>query len=484
LLERSGIGHPDLLKEIGVAVRAQAPNLGQRVLEQRGIALQVILKNKTNFIRNAPSFFATAGYDLVCQFKSAQGISRPDIQGLFVPMALDTSSREMKLARHPGILFMAYPIRPTTYSSVHSSGPAPEDPPVIDARFLESAADRAAAAPVLEIARAVLGQGPVGGLIAGEEFPGPSVSGPEATVDYSIMTGTGIYHAVGSAAMGPSDDDVVDARLRVRGVSGLRIADASVLPTQVSGNTAAPAMAVGWHAADLILDGELRLRFGWADQAVEDAVEDAVEVGLRVEGLRGAVGRDRGGEAGVLSRGQQFGEFRVLGGRGAVRAGGRGGGGLQFGADHVQDEAVDEGDRFQAVPDGQPRGLEGAEGELQERQAGGGDRLQVGYGVDQPRMTEQQVTLAAGDRVRVGAPVAARLGQVEFATDGLDHVEDEGLLVRHVVVQGHHAGSEFRRHLAEGHAVQAPLVADRDRGGDDLLAAVPRPGPALALAFG
>ena len=73
------------------------------------------------------------------------------------------------------------------------------------------------------------------------------------TVGYSLATGTGIYHAVGSAAMGPDDDDVVDARLRVRGVDGLRIADASVLPVQVSGNTAAPAMLVGYRAADLLL---------------------------------------------------------------------------------------------------------------------------------------------------------------------------------------------------------------------------------------
>jgi choline dehydrogenase len=72
------------------------------------------------------------------------------------------------------------------------------------------------------------------------------VSGP-------VATGTGIYHAVGSAAMGPGDDDVVDPRLRVRGVDGLRVADASVLPVQVSGNTGAPAMLVGYRAADLIL---------------------------------------------------------------------------------------------------------------------------------------------------------------------------------------------------------------------------------------
>jgi choline dehydrogenase len=106
---------------------------------------------------------------------------------------------------------------------------------------------------VLEIARAVLAQDPLKSLIQAEEFPGPSVATRQDTVEYSRRTGTGIYHAVGSAAMGPDDDDVVDASLRVRGVTGLRIADASVLPVQVSGNTAAPAMLVGYRAADLVL---------------------------------------------------------------------------------------------------------------------------------------------------------------------------------------------------------------------------------------
>jgi len=168
-------------------------------------------------------------------------------------MALDTASKDMKLARHAGILFMAYPIRPRTRGSVHASGPGPDDAPVIDARFLEAEADRAAAAPLLAIARDVLATGPVAALIAGEEFPGPGVATAEQTVEYSRQTGTGLYHAVGSAAMGP-DDDVVDARLRVRGTEGLRIADASVLPVQVAGNTAAPAMLVGYRAADLCLD--------------------------------------------------------------------------------------------------------------------------------------------------------------------------------------------------------------------------------------
>jgi choline dehydrogenase-like flavoprotein len=270
LLERSGIGDPGLLRKHGIDPVVESPNVGERVIEQRGVALQVTLKHAgaatrrlgtpagraveaLKWLATGEGLLSTGGYDLVCQFKSAPAARRPDIQGLFVPMALDTASKDMKLARHPGILFMAYPIRPETTSSVHISGGAPQDPPVISARFLETDGDRESVAPVLEIARAVLAREPVKSLIRAEEFPGPSVATRQDTVEYSHRTGTGIYHAVGSAAMGPNDDDVVDPRLRVRGIEGLRIADASVLPVQVSGNTAAPAMLVGYRAADLVL---------------------------------------------------------------------------------------------------------------------------------------------------------------------------------------------------------------------------------------
>jgi choline dehydrogenase len=271
LLERSGIGRPGPLRAAGVEPRIESPNVGQRVIEQRGIALQVTLRpdrvaasglstrrgqaaEALRYLRSGGGLLATAGYDLVCQFKSAPDQPRPDVQGLFAPMALDTASVHLKLARHPGILFMAYPIRPQTASSVHISGHDPADPPVIAPRFLATEADRAAAAPVLATAREILATSPVADLIAGEEFPGPAVATPEQAVRYSLAVGTGIYHAVGAAAMGVSADDVVDPQLRVRGAEGLRVADASVLPVQVSGNTGAPAMLVGYRAADLILD--------------------------------------------------------------------------------------------------------------------------------------------------------------------------------------------------------------------------------------
>lgn len=249
LLERSGIGRADIIRSLGVPLAAESPNVGERLLEHRGLALRVRLKRerpvsakaalaKTVSAKEGP---ATAGYDVLCQFKSSPALARPDVHGIFAP---DNS----------GIFFLGYPIRPGTRGSVHASGADPADPPVINARFLETESDRNAAAPVLDTARAVLGQGPAAELIASEDFPGAAVTGPERTVRYSRQSGGGLYHAVGSAAMGPATCDVTDSRLRVRGIAGLRIADASVLPAQVAGGTAAPAMAVGWRAADLILE--------------------------------------------------------------------------------------------------------------------------------------------------------------------------------------------------------------------------------------
>ncbi len=147
LLERSGIGDPELLRKHGIDLVVESPNVGERVIEQRGAALQVTLKHAgaatrrlgtpagrameaLKWLVTGEGLLSTGGYDLVCQFKSSPAATRPDVQGLFVPMALDTTSKDMKLARHPGILFMAYPIRPQTTSSVHISGGAPQDPPV------------------------------------------------------------------------------------------------------------------------------------------------------------------------------------------------------------------------------------------------------------------------------------------------------------------------------------------------------------------
>lgn len=274
LLERSGIGNPELLEAAGVAVNVESPNVGERVIEQRSVSVQVELsgtlgptleldtpakqaRQGLTYLATRRGDMATSGYELVCQFRSRPDVARPDIHGLIAPLALDTTTTTMRLASHSGALLLGYQIRPRTTSSIHISSPDPDAAPRIDARCLEHRSERDACVAIIQTARVVFAASPFAHRIVGEEYPGPSVTSPEEIVDYARREGMYVSHAVGSCAMGPAPDDVVDAELRVRGVGGLRVADLSVLPTQVSGTTAAPAMAIGHIAADLIvsLDG-------------------------------------------------------------------------------------------------------------------------------------------------------------------------------------------------------------------------------------
>lgn len=271
LLERSGIGRGDVLHGAGIDLVVESPNLGERVIEQRAVVAQVKFRGKhgpTETLNTVPKQgwegmkylatrrgpIATAGYDLVTQFKSRPDVERPDVQGIIVPMALDLNSETMKLASHSGAMFMGYQIRPESTGSFHVSGKLPENDPIIKVGVVETEEDKKVTAGVLSAARRFFGQDPLAGRVEQEQLPGPAITTDDQAVRYAIETGKGIFHALGSAAMGPHDDDVVDSRLRVRGVDGLRVADISVLPHQVSGNTMAPAMVIGWRAGDFVLE--------------------------------------------------------------------------------------------------------------------------------------------------------------------------------------------------------------------------------------
>ncbi len=273
LLERSGIGRPEVLRRAGIDVRVESPNVGERVVEQRAVSHQVRLRpglGYTDRLRGLRSRawegarylatrggpIATGGYDVMAQFRSSPDLARPDVQGIWVPMAVaraDGSPKwTMELAPYSGMLFLGYQISPHTAGSIHVGSADPAAAPEIHARFLADRRDRDATSSILGSVREVSSRGPLGDMVVAEDFPGPSVTSRGQILDYALDAGPGMYHAVGACAMGPDDDDVVDPRLSVRGTTGLRVADISVLPMQVSGNTAAPAVVVGWRAADLI----------------------------------------------------------------------------------------------------------------------------------------------------------------------------------------------------------------------------------------
>jgi choline dehydrogenase-like flavoprotein len=270
LLERSGIGRPEILRAAGIALAVESPHVGERVVEQRAVSMQVRFRDRhgpTEALNSLPKQavqgakylatrkgpIATSGYDVVSAFRSRPGVARPDVQGVWVPMAIDETSDQMRLAAYSGLLFTGYAIRPTSRGSVHSTPSGGDAPATISMTYLQDDEERAATGSILDHARSIVSTSPLAGLVQDEVFPGPSVSTSDQVVEYARSLGSGIYHAVGSCAMGPSDDDVVDDRLRVRGVEGLRVVDASVLPFQVSGNSAAPVMALAWLAADRVI---------------------------------------------------------------------------------------------------------------------------------------------------------------------------------------------------------------------------------------
>ena len=99
-----------------------------------------------------------------------------------------------------------------------------------------------------------MAQQPIAGLVGRETLPGAEYATDEQILENALNRGGTGYHTLGTCAMGPNDDDVVDARLRVRGVQGLRVVDASVFPHMPSGNNNAPTQALAWHAASLIIE--------------------------------------------------------------------------------------------------------------------------------------------------------------------------------------------------------------------------------------
>ncbi|MFV0457524.1 MAG: GMC family oxidoreductase [Actinomycetales bacterium] len=268
LLERSGIGRPEILAAAGVRTVVPSPRVGEGVVEQRSVTLKARVRDAVGlgprlatrsararelarYLLTRSGAVAGGAYEISAMLALASP-GLVDTQLLATTLATDDTG--LTVAGHPGLMLQGYLIRPGTDSSVHLSGPHPDDPPRIRDRYLATDGDREAAARILNWHRRLLSTRSLADLGAHEVSPGPGVRDVPQVARYVQDSGNGIFHAVGSCAMGPDEEDVVDAALRVRGVHGLRVADASVLPFPVAGGTAAPAMAVGHRAAEILLE--------------------------------------------------------------------------------------------------------------------------------------------------------------------------------------------------------------------------------------
>lgn len=270
ILERSGIGDPDVLTAAGVDVRVVSPKVGENLSEHRGLTLmydttgtpsyneqlnssirQGLTGLKYLFTRTGVMSFG--GYNALAHFKSDPSQSRPDVFGMFTPISIDRTKSAPTPNQAPGLMLLLFPVRPASRGSVHIVSKNPDDLPRTITGFLEADEDRRALIGGLRRGREILRTMPLGQHLLREVAPSDAVTSDEAIVKMSLEHGAAGYHTLGTTAMGPEEDDVVDAQLRVRGVAGLRVVDASIFPHLTAGNNAAATMAGAWLAADIIL---------------------------------------------------------------------------------------------------------------------------------------------------------------------------------------------------------------------------------------
>jgi choline dehydrogenase len=273
ILQLSGIGPADALRAAGIGVVVDSPNVGARMREHLAFRMQYRLVEDlgyntmlgteagrqaamAQYQANRSGPLATPSFDIVGFFKTRPELDRPDAQFQIAPFSILPlePGQAMRLEREPGMLCVAYLLRPDSAGSIRVGSADPDAPLDIDANYLATGHDRRTAVEVFRGMRRLFATDPLATRIERETVPGETVRSGEDIIDAALVEGGCGYHAIGTCAMGPNDDDVVDARLRVRGVTSLRVVDASVLPIMVSGNLNGPVTALAWRAADLILD--------------------------------------------------------------------------------------------------------------------------------------------------------------------------------------------------------------------------------------
>jgi choline dehydrogenase len=271
LLQLSGIGPAEDLRAAGVDVRLDRPNVGARMREHRCFVVQYRLNENLGYNRLLHSKLrqnvtgaqylvtkrgplAAPAYDVIGFLKTRPGLDRPDAQILMGPFSAAPyeAGSELGLEREPGVQCIGFISRPDSEGRVRLASGDPDVPPEVTAEYYTTDHDREVGIGLFRKMRELFAAGPIAKRIDHETLPGRTVVDDQAIIDSALEHGYCGYHAIGTCAMGTSADDVVDPELRVRGVDGLRVMDASVLPVMVSGNLNGPVMVMAARLAQMM----------------------------------------------------------------------------------------------------------------------------------------------------------------------------------------------------------------------------------------
>lgn len=273
LLELSGIGDGARLQALGVETLAHSPLVGENLREHRYVAIDWRIRGHSSnqklrgiglvasvlrYMLMRKGAMTDAAHEVGGFIKTDPLLDRPDAQlgSMLVTMSQDESGKVV-LDSFPGMRLLGYFTRPESRGWTHITVPDPATPPAIDANHFAEDVDRQKAIALFKWIRRFGQRDALAKWIVAESGPAAAIHTDEEIESNLLALGGTAFHIAGTAAMGPAPDSVVDPQLRVRGVDGLRVCDTSIMPTLVSGNTNAPAMAIAMNAADIILGKDL-----------------------------------------------------------------------------------------------------------------------------------------------------------------------------------------------------------------------------------
>lgn len=272
LLELSGIGQAQLLQSFGIEVKHALQGVGENYIDhfatrmnwrvkdtvtlnemsrnwRLGLAVSQYIATRTGIL--------TLGTGLVNAFvKTRADMATPDAQFFFVHASY-ANAAERVLDRLPGMTIGVTQMRPQSVGTIHIKSPDPFTSPSIRPNFLSSSLDQECMIRSMQIARRIVNRPALQRFLVSEMSPGPAVNSDTEWLSFARQNGQTIYHPVGTCRMGEDDAAVVDSELRVRGIDGLRVADASIMPNMVSGNIQAAVMMIAEKGSDLILGNRI-----------------------------------------------------------------------------------------------------------------------------------------------------------------------------------------------------------------------------------
>ncbi|HVC54490.1 MAG TPA: choline dehydrogenase [Stellaceae bacterium] len=271
LLMLSGIGPQEQLAALGIPVVQHLPGVGQSLQDHYSAAIKlksklpvtvndVMLSNARKLRAGLEYYmFHTGPLAMISSPAALFARTRPELASPDIKCSISPFSAERPqdgLHKWSGFTTIAYQLRPDSRGEIRLKSADPADPPAVHPNYLTAETDRQAIVAGLKLCRRILAHPQLQRFVAAEFQPGPDIRSDDELLDYARRRGGTVYHPTSTCKMGTDALAVVDPALNVHGIAGLRVADASVMPTVISGNTNAAAIMIGERAADFVRQRE------------------------------------------------------------------------------------------------------------------------------------------------------------------------------------------------------------------------------------